>query len=178
MAVLIMALSSCQSGEKQTDSGEKYFSKLGFYETSFDRSTGLHAITAEQAREINHYRFSYDDQGRLVGLQYCRGDELLDGSSTGVPRIEITYEGNKEIHHYFNTQGEPRSYSRVFSAEYELDDEGVRKHLRFFDKEGNPVENNNGIAWYDWEVLASGQLRENRYNMDGEETVMNEFCPF
>ena len=40
------------------------------------------------------------------------------------------------------------------------------------------MENRNGIAWYKWEILANGQLRENRYNLKGEETVLNQFCPF
>ena len=176
--MVVMALSSCQSGEKLEDSGDMYFRYMRYSDTPFDQFSGLHAISAEEAKEINHYRFSYDSERKMVGIQYCRGDELLNGASMGVPKIEITYKDNKEIHHYFDMDGEPRSRAGYFSAEYELDKQGERKHLRFYNVEGNPVENNNGIASYDWEILANGELKENRYNLVRDETVFNQFCPF
>ena len=176
--ILGIVLASCQSGEKTTDSGEKYFRQLRFSESSYDQYAGLHEISAEEAGAVNHYRFSYDDEGHLIELRYGRGDELLNGSSSGAPLVKISYEQNKEIHHYFDLKGEPISRWGFFTAEYELDENGVRKHLSFYDEEGNAVENRNGIARFDWEFLASGQLKENRFNMEGEETVLNEFCPF
>lgn len=176
--ILLFVLFACQPAEKSADSGVKHFRQLRFSETPFDKNMGLHAITAEEAVKINHYKFSYDDEGRLVSLEYCRGDELLDGSDSGSPRILISYEGNKEIHHYFSREGESRKRAGYFTAEYELDDDGIRKGLKFLDKEGNPVENRNGIAWYEWKILANLQLKETRFNLKGEETVLNEFCPF
>ncbi|MCK4746261.1 MAG: hypothetical protein KAT15_04465, partial [Bacteroidales bacterium] len=172
--ILLMVLYSCQSGNKSADSGIQHFRQLRFSESPFDEIRGLHAITAEAAGEINHYKFSYDEKGRLVSVEYCRGDELLDGSNTGAPRILISYEENKEIHHYFDRDGEPREFAGYFTAEYELDEEGVHAGLRFLDKEGSLVENRNGIAWFDWKILANGQLKENRFNLKGEETVLNE----
>jgi hypothetical protein len=103
---------------------------------------------------------------------------LLRGSSTGAARIKISYEGNKETHHFFDHNGEPSKWGGVLTAVYELDENDKRKGLRFFDKEGNPTENRNGIAWFEWDILPTEQVRENRYNLKGEETVLNEFCPF
>jgi YD repeat-containing protein len=40
------------------------------------------------------------------------------------------------------------------------------------------VENRNKIHSYMWSVLPDGMVRELRYNLKGEETVMNPFCPF
>ena len=171
-------LASCKPGEKEMDSGESYFRHLRFSESPYDQYAGLHEITADEAGDINHYRFSYDNEGRLIELSYGRGDVLLKGSGAGAPLVKIAYVGNREVHNYFNLEGEPVTRSGFYTAEYELDDAGVRKHLRFLDNEGNPVENNNSIAWFDWEILANGQLKENRYNLEGEETVLNEFCPF
>ena len=176
--ILILALISCQTGNKTADSGVQHFRHLRFSETPFDQITGNHAIAAAEAGEINNYKFSYDDEGRLVSIEYCRGDQLLNGSRSWAPMIKISYEGNKEIHHYFDIAGEPRDRAGYFAAEYELNDDGVRKGLRFLDKEGNLVENRNGIAWYDWNILANEQLQEKRYNLTGEETIMNEFCQF
>jgi YD repeat-containing protein len=40
------------------------------------------------------------------------------------------------------------------------------------------IENRNKIHSYTWTVLPDGLVRELRYNLKGEETVMNPFCPF
>ncbi len=176
--IVLLASVSCQTADKSANSGVKYFRHLKFSETPFDIFSGLHGLTAEEAGDIIHYKFSYDDQGRLISLEYRRGDELLEGARSGAPRIQISYEGNKEVQHYFDSKGEPMSRSGCFTAEYKLDENGARTGLRFLDQEGNPVENRNGIAWYKWEILVNGQLRENRFNLEGEETVLNEFCPF
>jgi hypothetical protein len=175
---LLLAMLSCQSGEKSSDSGIAYYRQLRFSETPFDPFLGNHEITADEAKKVNHYRFTYDDESRLVAVEYMRGDELLRGSSTGASRIKISYEGNKETHHFFDENGEPIKWGGVSTAVYELDENGTRKALRFFDEEGNPTENRNGIAWFEWNILPTEQVRENRYNLKGEETVLNEFCPF
>jgi hypothetical protein len=48
----------------------------------------------------------------------------------------------------------------------------------FLDKDGSMVENRNKIHSYTWSILPDGMVRELRYNLKGEETVMNPFCPF
>lgn len=177
--LLLLAAFSCQpAGEKSTESGVKYFRQLKFAESPFDPISGLHSITAEEAETINHYGFTYDEQGRLSTLEYRRGDELIRGSQAGAPSVKISYEGNKEYYNYYNLEGEQMERFGFYTAEYELDEEGVRKGLKFLDQDGKMVENRNGIAWFEWDVLASGQLKENRFNLEGEETVLNEFCPF
>ncbi len=175
--LLLMAF-SCQPRDKSAESGTTYFRHLGFSETPYDGFRGLHALTADEAKHINHYRLSYDPEGRLTSVEFRRGEVLLDDSEAGASKILISYEGNKEIHHYFDRDGQAVERSGYFTAEYELDENGVRTGMRFLDREGNPVENRNGIAWYTWEILANGQLKENRYTLEGEETVLNEFCPF
>ncbi len=175
---LAVVMFSCQSGEKSADSGIAYYRQLRFSETPFDPVTGNHEITADDARKVNHYKFTYDEESRLISVEYMRGDELLRGSSTGASRIKISYDRNKETYHFFDHKGEPGKWAGVFTAVYELDKNGNRKGLRFFDKEGNLTENRNGIAWFDWNIMLTEQVRENRYNLKGEETVLNEFCPF
>ncbi|MFC2115851.1 hypothetical protein ACFLTU_05210 [Bacteroidota bacterium] len=176
--VLFLVLFACQTGEKTADSGVKHFRHLKFNESPWDKFEGMHSITAEEADSVNNYKFSYDQEGRLVSVEFCRGDELLGGSRTGSPRILISYEENKETHHYFDQKGEAREHRGYFAAEYELDENGVRTGLRFLDKEGNNVEDRNEIAWYTWKILANDQLQENRYKLNGEETVMSANCPF
>jgi len=177
-SLLVITLTSCQSGEKSADSGIAYYRQLRFSETPFDLFTGNHEITADEAKKVNHYKFTHDDESRLISVEYMRGDELLSRSSTGASRIKISYEGNKETHHFFDQNGEPSKWGGVYTAVYELDESGKRKGMRFFDEDGNPTENRNGIAWFEWNILPTEQVRENRYNLKGEETVLNEFCPF
>ncbi len=59
---LVLAMLSCQSGEKSTDSGIAYYRQLKFSETPFDLITGNHEITADEAKKANHYKFSYDEE--------------------------------------------------------------------------------------------------------------------
>ncbi|KKK98164.1 hypothetical protein LCGC14_2645500 [marine sediment metagenome] len=178
MVFTLLIMFACQSADKTADTGVKYYRHLKFSETPFDQIDGLHSITADQAEDINHYKFSHDEDGRVISIEYCRGDQLLNGSRTGASMIKISYEVDKELHNYFDMKGEPRDRSGYHTAEYLLDKEGVRRELRFLDSEGNPVENRNDIAWFEWEILANDQLKENRFNLEGEETVLNEFCPF
>jgi len=66
----------------------------------------------------------------------------------------------------------------VLTYEYSLDEQGFRTGLRFLDSLGNAVENRNKIHNYSWTRTSDGMIRENRYNLAKEETIMSEFCPF
>jgi YD repeat-containing protein len=54
----------------------------------------------------------------------------------------------------------------------------MRTGLNFFDKDNNPIENRNSIHRFEWSKLDNGMIKELRYNLAEEETVMNPFCPF
>ncbi len=177
----VAAITACNQApaKQQADSGHSYYRTLLFSETPWDTERGSHELTPAQAKDINNYRFSYDDQGRLASVEYTRGNELLDyGSLGGAARITYTYRDNRQIKHFFNKEGQPIESGGVFAYEYTLDDKGTRVALRFLDREENPVENRNNIHNYVWRILDDGKLQERRYNLAGEETVMNPFCPF
>jgi YD repeat-containing protein len=174
------ALISCNQTKETTETDEnvKHFRHILFSETVFDDIRGTYPITAEEADKINNYKFTYDDEGRLVRVEFVRGDELLGYSSTGAAKTVIEYTDNQEIRHFFDENNEPTINRGVFKYVFDLNDDGMRTGLKFYDKEGNPVENNNSIAYYKWEKTKDGLIRENRFNLNDEETVMNEFCPF
>ncbi len=183
VATVIMssALLSCnpKTTEKTMESGVKHFRLLQFSETPYDIEKGAHRLTAEEAQTVNNYKLTYDESGRLTEIEYCRGDEVLSyGSLGGASRIVYTYDANKQVKHYFNKDNEQIESSGVYSTVYTLDDKGFRTGLKFFDMEGNPVENRNKIHRYTWSKLENGLIRELRYNLADEETVMNPFCPF
>ena len=68
--ILSIVLASCQQGEKTAESGEKYFRQLKFSESAYDKYAGMHEISAKEANDINHYRFSYAEDGLLVELRF------------------------------------------------------------------------------------------------------------
>ncbi|MDF1560119.1 MAG: hypothetical protein P1P83_07915 [Bacteroidales bacterium] len=180
-ALAVAAVTACNQApaKKETNTGTAHYRALLFSETPWDTERGSHELTPAQAKEINNYKFTYDDAGRLVSVEYVRGDEPLSyGSLSGAAKITYEYIDNLQIKRFFDKNGEPMESGGVFTPEYTLDDQGTRIALRFLDRDGNPVENRNKIHNYVWRILPDGKLQEKRYNLAKEETIMNPFCPF
>lgn len=156
----------------------KYSRSLLFSETPWDTETGTYELTAEDAKTINNYKFTYDESNRLVSVEFNRNGVLLDYSSMGAAKITYEYLDSLQIKRFFDQNGEPIERDGAFTFEYTLDNEGMRKALRFLDKEGNSVENRNNIYNWTWTKMPDGMIRELRYNLAGDSVVMNPFCPF
>jgi hypothetical protein len=168
-----------KGGHKNGQTRVEYYRNLVFSETPYDTEKGTHKLTAVQAKTINSYKFTYDNSARLLYVEYVRNDSLLSyGSLGGAAKIVYEYKDNKQIKHFSDNKNHPEESSGVFTAEYTLDDKGNRTGLKFFGKNGEPVENRNKINLYVWSILPDGMVRELRYNLAGKETVMNPFCPF
>lgn len=184
LAVILIVSQSCgqtessKSAESGTMAGVTHYRLLQFSETPWDLERGTHSLSAKEAETVNNYKFTHDEQGRLVSVEYCRGDETLTYGSLQAPKITFTYEGNKQIKKFFNKEGEQISSGEVYNQVFTLDDTGFRTAMHFFDKEGNPVENRNNIHRYEWSKMEDGLVKELRYNLADVETVMNPFCPF
>ena len=180
VAIAIVMIGCSGTGaQKDAKTGVKYYRTLQFSETPFDLERGGHELTAEQAEAVNSYKFTYDDEGRLSSVEYVRNDSLLGyGSLGGAAKITYEYTGNKQVKRFFNTKNEQIESSGYYTAVYTLDDKGIRTGLMFHGKDGEMDENNNKIHSYAWSILPDGMVRELRYNLKGEETIMNQFCPF
>jgi hypothetical protein len=179
--IILIGISSCtgNASKKNIHSGVEYYRSLRFSETPYDIEKGTHPLTAGQASTVNNYKFTYDNTGRLLSVEFGRNNVLLDYSSMGsAARITYEYKDNKQIKRYFNKNNEQIESSGVYMAEYTLNDKGQRTGLKFLGKDGSPVENRNKIHSYTWSVLDNGMVRELRYNLANEEVVMNPFCPF
>ncbi len=180
-AVLAAGLAGCagKGGQNESEAGVEYYRGIQFSETPFDTERGSHQLTTDEALTVNSYKFTHDESGRLLSVEFLRGDSLLSYSSMGgAARIVYEYSDNKQIKSFYNKNNERIESAGVFTAEYTLDENGVRTGLTFFGKEGQPVENRNAIHSYEWSILPDGMVRELRYNLAGAETVMNPFCPF
>jgi hypothetical protein len=184
--VLILAIGtgllSCTGSGKKAQvnkhAGVEYYRNLLFSETPYDIERGSHPVTPEEAKTINSYKFTYDDNGRLQTVEYVRNGVLLGYSSMGAAKIQYAYDGSMQTKYFFSKDNEPIESNGVFALQYALDSKGERVGLMFLAKDGSMIENRNKIHSWHWEKLPDGMVREQRYNLAGEEVVMNQFCPF
>jgi YD repeat-containing protein len=164
---------------KNLHSGVEYYRHLQFSETPYDIEKGTYPLSSDESKTINSYKFTYDDTGRLLSVEFVRNDVLLDYSSMqGAAKISYEYKGNKQIKHFFNKNGESIESDGVFAEEYTLDANGNRAGRMNLGKDGAMIENRNKIHSWNWSILPDGMIRELRYNLSGKEVVMNPFCPF
>ena len=180
-AVVMIGVISCTNTatNKNVHTGVEYYRNLQFSETPFDIEKGTHALTAEEAKTVNSYKFTYDKTGHLLSVEFVRNNVLLGYSSMqGASKITYDYTDKTQTKHFFDKDNQPIETGGVFAAQYSLDPKGIRTGLMFLDKNGSMVENRNKIHLYTWNILPDGMVRELRYNLKGEETVMNPFCPF
>jgi hypothetical protein len=181
LIIIIAGLSACKQKpvKKNLHSGVEYYRNLQFSETPYDIEKGTHQLTADQAKTINSYKFTYDNSGRLLSVEFVRDNVLLGYSSLqGAARITYEYVNNKQIKHYFNKDNEPIDSDGIFAAEYTLDSNGNRTDLMLLGKDGTMIENRNKIHSWTWNILPDSMVKELRYNLADSETVMNPFCPF
>ncbi len=180
IVVFAAVLFSCnQKPAPSENANVAYYRHLQFTETPWDIEKGTHALTADEAKTVNNYKFTYNDKQQLESVEYNRNGVLLGYSSMrGAAKITYTYEGNKQIKHFFDEKGEPTKNGGATVFEYTLNDVGMRTGLRFLDENGTAIENRNNIHNYVWKKLEDGMIQELRYNLAKEEVVMNPFCPF
>ena len=172
-------ISSCSSNPKENEAGDvKHFRHLQFSETSYDAIKGTYPISADEAKIVNNYTFSYNENGKLGSVAFMRGEQLLDYSEMGFARLEISYNDSTETHHFFDKDNQRVESDGVYTFVYKLDSEGNRIGLSFLDKEGKAVVNRNGIAYFTWKILPDGMVQDKRYNLNNVETILNPFCPF
>ena len=179
--VLGIGIISCTGKimSKNLHTGVEYYRSLQFSETPYDIEKGTHRLTADKAKTINSYKFTYDKTGHLLSVEFVRNNVLLGYSSMqGAAKITYEYTNNKQVKHFFNKDSEPIESAGVFSSEYSLDANSNRTGLMFFGKDGSMIENRNKIHSWKWSTLPDGLVKELRYNLADSETVMNPFCPF
>jgi len=175
-------ITSCtgKTTQKNGHAGVEYYRHLQFSETPYDIEKGTHPVTANDSKTVNSYKFTYDNSGKLLSVEFVRNDVLLNYSSMGGGAAKIVYDyaENKQVKHFFNNKGEPIESGGVFALEYALDANGNRVGLMNLGKDGAMIENRNKIHSWTWSILPDGMVKELRYNLAGDEVVMNPFCPF
>ena len=160
-----------------------YYAHMPFRETPFADLRGIYPITTEQARRHKHFRFVYDAEERPVEVSFRSGDETQDlnisrNAVTFTPVIRIEYEDGKEIRAFYDRFMNPTLANGVFREEYELDEDGNRVSLRFYDVEDKRIESDWGIYAYEWSVDRRGTVTETRSSRQGEPVSIRPHFPF
>jgi hypothetical protein len=181
IVIIASGLSSCRSKENKfrLHQGVEYYRHLKFSESPYDLETGTYPISPEEAANINNYKFTYDDMGRLASVAYGRGDQLFDYSSmNGVAKVVYEYNGNMQTKFFYNNSSEPVELGGIFAWEYALDNEGNRIQMMFLGRDGSMIEDNNGIHFWNWTRLPDGTIKETRGNLKDEEVALSRLYPF
>jgi YD repeat-containing protein len=149
----------------------RYFRHLAFNHNSpFMSYTPVNEISAEQAKNAEHYEVVYDASGRVTEMRNYSSEAWRNHPLThmGVYRMTIRREGAREIREFFDREGQrARNLRQVYKEVYTLDADGFRRELEFFDLNNKPMDSNWGVARYAWEKK-DGWVIEGRYNVKGE----------
>ncbi|MDZ7633997.1 MAG: hypothetical protein U5L72_05970 [Bacteroidales bacterium] len=115
-ALAIAGTSACNQApaKKSAQTGTVYYRNLLFSETPWDTERGTRELTVEEAKDVNSYKFIYDDDSRLLSVEFVRGDELLSyGSLGGAAQDHLTsIADNKQIKRFFDENNEPMESGR------------------------------------------------------------------
>ncbi|NJO90034.1 MAG: hypothetical protein HC831_14610 [Chloroflexia bacterium] len=131
--VVLLGFTACNGGNENNENNEvtenvKHYRHLLFSETPFDDIKGIHEITAEEAKTINNYKFTYDEKNRPVSVEFCRDSVLLGYSETGAAKITFEYTDSTETRHYFDKDGNPKVVNgEVFKSVYTIGGEWFAK---------------------------------------------------
>ncbi len=178
LLIVVLALNACNQKPATKQDNVKYYRHIQFSETPWDEEKGTYPLTADEAKSINNYKFTYNDRNQLVSVEYNRNGTLLNYSSFDAAKITYTYNGDKQTKHFFNENNEPIESGGAFAQVYTINDSGMRVAMQFLDKNSKPTENRNNIHNYKWQKLPDDMIQEKRYNLAGDEVIMNPFCPF
>ena len=157
-------------------SSTEHCAGMVFRETPYANLRCARPLSGSQIANIKHFELDYDGHGRLSEMRYVQAGKLRAYSDRFVraPRITIHYasdqdDGNQEIRHFYNEWGTRTLVSGdVYEARFQLDDRNRRESLVFYGLDGEPVNNDFGIARYAWTTLDDGEVIEHRYNTEGK----------
>lgn len=169
--IALVLLGSCNPKEDEVQTTTKYAMGIVFRETPYADIQGASMVEKPEVENVKHFEFDYDARGRLIEFRYVLDDELLSFSDRFVraPKIKIDYQDSLEIRRFYNEYGHRTLVSGdVYEVRITQNDKGERTALVFYGVDGNPIENDFGIAKYHWAKNINGDIIESRYNIKDE----------
>ena len=155
----------------------KYFFSVPFRESPYPQFNGIYPTTKDNVKQRHYYRFAYDDSNRLVEMSVMRNDHMVINLNSnnfffGVAKITFSYSENTETLHFYNFLDEQISPNGVWKAVYTLNDNGERTSLHYYDANDQAVDNGWGISRYEWSKDEQGRIKEQRFNLQGEQAML------
>lgn len=187
LSFLLIALAPAQGKASNSTTGAAvrvaHYAHMPFRETAFADLRGIYSMTEAESRTRKHYRFVYDASDRPIEVSFRLGDRIQDlnisrNAVTFTPVTRIRYEDGREIRTFFDRWMNPALANGVYREIYELDDDGNRASLHFFDADGERIESSWGIYSYEWSVDRRGTVTENRFDRDREPVSIRPHFPF
>lgn len=172
----LVLLSALTAPSLMANTTESYYRHLMFRESPYSEYKGIYPLDNNSNPEFAHYEFTHDEQGRITQIAYKNGEDLIhnnlvwDSFIWFAPKVKIQYEQYQEIHTYYNSRDEQiAAHGNVYRAIYELDKNGKRISLTFYDQEGKASESQWNINRYQWHTTNEGFVREKRFNLNNEQ---------
>lgn len=163
----------------------EYYRHLVFRETPYSDTRGNHPIDKSTAQHEAHYRFVYDAQNRVVEVSHRIGNNLIADNGNWdtfiwfSPKMTVEYTENKEIRHFYNVANQRiEAHGKMYKAVFQLDNQGRRTSVTFYDKDNKPSENAWGIHTYQWTQAQNKTVIEKRFNLKNESTTMRPNLTF
>lgn len=170
MIWILAALTMQNLSEPAASQREQFCSSYIFRETPHADIRCAQELDPAVVGDQRYFHFRYDEIGRLIEVSYVQSGALREHSDRFLraSRTVITYEQDEEIRRYFGAFGHRILVSGdVYESRFTLNADGSRRSLRFIGLDGEMVENDFGIARYQWTNDQQGNLIEWRYDLDG-----------
>jgi len=154
----------------------QYFATLPFRESPFADLTGIHHITADEAKTRNHFRFEYDAQWRPIRVVFMLADIPRSPNQTAnfffrTSRIDIHYTPGRETRKFYDRFGNAAKSRGIYREIYETGQNGYRTRLTFENPDGSAAQSSWGVAEYRWKILRDGTVVEDHYDLEGKVVV-------
>lgn len=151
-----------------------YYAGMPFWESPIVPFRGEYPITKEQAEDRINLKIDYDKQNRIVQVSARVGNELkpfegfFGNLYINAHRTTVHYEDLIERHHFFDILGNRIVVqNNVYEKVYTKDKHGRNVSLAFFDKDGQPTEDQFGNRIFEWTYQMDGSVVEKRTDAEG-----------
>lgn len=120
---------------------------------------GLHPVEDELIGKVNiFYYLDYDENNRLVSVQYIENGRLAIDPFFGVSKVLIEYSEGWERWSFLDEYGFPKENNKgVYFYQIQINGEGFKQALINHDSDWNISENELGVFEYNWVLDEKGR---------------------
>jgi hypothetical protein len=141
---------------------------------------GRYKISAKEAKNVNHYCFTYV-KNKLLSIEETGTDyswlihPLL---FVGANKIKYSYLPGKRIARYYDESDNPTpNYKGIYVEETLYNKKGQKTALKYYDYKGHPMQSIWNISQYQW-VYSDSLVIEYRKNLKSDLVDVSPYFPF